>query len=136
MSMSDWEQRKHELYDPEFSQGDQPKVRRSRLGLDEPQTWMQKFLLTMASLGVLSLVLPGLMLSLVHVIRWPQPWRTIIYLVAEIVFIFLLLVMIYLWWKPPWFKEIYLMVESKMVYLVYSIPFWFVFGVVLASFQR
>ena len=110
--------------------------RRSRLGLDEPQTAMQKLLLSMASLGVLALVLPGLAAGLVHVAQWPQPWRFITYFVAEVVFIFLLLVVIYLWWKPPWFKEVYLAVESKMICIVYSIPFWFVLGVIVASLLR
>jgi hypothetical protein len=92
--------------------------RRSGLGLDEKQTFLEKLglFLSVLFLGPLIGVFLVMGVSMAN-----EPWRTIGYVCLETVAVFWVLVLIFIWWRPLWLRTIYLHAERNVLLLVNGI---------------
>ncbi len=88
---------------------------RSRLGLDEEHSFLEKLWLFLASLLIGPLV--GLMLFAAIGTLQP-PWNSVVQNAAQTLAVFWGLLLVFIWWRPRWFRRFYLWFEWKVVLCV------------------
>jgi hypothetical protein len=88
---------------------------RSQLGLDDPQTILEKLGLFFSVLFLGPIL--GLLL-MVGVVPFTGLGRVLAWIVLETLGMFWLAVLVYIWWRPLWFRRIYLAVERKVIFIV------------------
>lgn len=90
---------------------------RSLLGLEVEQTFLQKLGLFLSVLIVGPLL--GLLVWLALTVnQWGPITLAVGRHIAEVLAVFWVLVLIFIWWRPPWFTRIYLTVERTAVRFV------------------
>jgi hypothetical protein len=88
---------------------------RSQLGLDDPQTILEKLGLFFSVLFLGPIL--GLLL-MVGVVPFTGLGRVLAWIVLETLGMFWLAVLVYIWWRPLWFRRIYLAVERKVIFII------------------
>jgi hypothetical protein len=91
--------------------------KQSLLGLDRNQSFFERLFLFLATLILGPLL--GLLLLLAVMVNQLSPiWTLIAKISLEILGVFWISVLIFIWWRPSWLRRHYLAVERKAVFIV------------------
>lgn len=98
---------------------------RSRLGLDEEQTFLERLGLFLTTLILGPLI--GLMIAAALAVNAVPPgWQAVVRFIIEALIAFWGLALVFIWWRPRWLRRIYLSVERKVVWIVQGIGLLFI----------
>jgi len=89
--------------------------RRSDLGLDENNTFLEKLGLFFSDLFLGPLI--GVFLFL-GIFAAHEPWRTIGFVCFDTLVVFWVMVLIFIWWRPRWLRALYLRAERDVIWIV------------------